>query len=391
MAKVQNSRPPLTKSEVLAFVVGLVAAVMLIERASSHWMAEAAQPIETHSTRQVLLDSAPKDFPRPEPGTPSLWIVGNSHVFGLPGIKKGDPLRLEVNGALVDELSSRIDDHRQSHDVLYYRLAYPNYLPFEMLISIARLRQLDHHPRVVVLGLSWTNLARSRDPRTTMRDALRDRQFAAYFAKLLRDPNLSISPQVHEEFEENCRQIEADERQQQTLSHADKLETVATHWLGERITLIGKSEDLRARLYRSTVMPVQDALAGETLQYGVVESDLRFNVSCLVSVFRLLSEMKASVMIYVAPARSDLPAYITPERERQVLEQIEAEAEKQGFVWVDASNVVPNEYWGWSDNVQDRAHFVEPGHQRLAQFLFEAGAKRGLWEKLSTPQRASAK
>jgi hypothetical protein len=53
-------------------------------------------------------------------------------------------------------------------------LAYPNFLPFEMLIRMGQFLEHGHRPKIVILGLTWRNLARDSNLRAQVAEAFRD-------------------------------------------------------------------------------------------------------------------------------------------------------------------------------------------------------------------------
>jgi hypothetical protein len=56
-----------------------------------------------------------------------------------------------------------------------------------------------------------------------------------------------------------------------------------------------------------------------------------------------------------------------------------------GVRTIDARGVVPNEFWGWVGDSPDRSHFTEPGHQRLADFVYGQLEAHNTWQALAAP------
>ena len=151
---------------------------------------------------------------------------------------------------------------------------------------------------------------------------------------------------------------------------------------------MGQSADLRAYLFRAMTQRVQQMWSDrETVEYAydLVDHDYAFNFNCLRALLRLLRENGAIVICYLAPERTDLPQLMDPKRKNEFVAAFNREAANLGVIVLDAGEVVPNEYWGWVGESPDRSHFTEPGHQRLAQFLFEQAARRSIWKELARP------
>ena len=148
------------------------------------------------------------------------------------------------------------------------------------------------------------------------------------------------------------------------------------------MTLLGHSDDIRPRLQLDVVDPLQNLIVDrmhKAYDYDVIQDDYRFNMDCLRGLLKLFRSKGSRVICYLAPERSDVPPLLDPAGERKFNELFQREAKGLGVVVVDARQVVPNEYWGWEYASPDRSHFTEPGHQRLAQFLFEQIDDRHLW------------
>ncbi len=237
-------------------------------------------------------------------------------------------------------------------------------------------------PDLVVLGITWRNIARDSQLRYAVRQVYREPGFADAFAGMLDDPAVRAGPQVRSAIEADVRQVKADEQQQRVLSDADKLDGILADWIADRVTLLGDSGSLRAKIQLDYIDPLQNTLGEhvqKTYEYDEVENDYQFNMICLRAMLRLFRSRGSQVICYMAPQRTDVPPLMDPAGEQQFYDRLQREAAELGVIVLDARHVVPSEYWGWEYNSPDRSHFTEPGHERLAQFLADEIERRHLW------------
>lgn len=375
----------------LIVVVATAALVLLAaewgsSRLVSESPAEVAPEIKRPDNVTIVLKD-PAKLPRVA-DEPSVWLFGNSHTYALPGLKQGDPLRTNAEGILIDELAARVAQNYPDLRAGFYLLSYPNFLPFEILTRVGHLLDKGQRPTIVFLGLTWRNIARDSRLRHEVYLAYRDKAFVEDFAAMLADPKIHADSEILEEVRAQRTQVEHDEQLERLRSDSDRLDEMLTAWVSERSTLMGKSADLRAHIYRTMTDRVQrlwDDRQSVKYSYDLVEHDYRFNVECLRTAVRLLRQQGATVFCYYAPERDDLPPLMDPERQNEFIDEFNREADQLGITVLDARRIVPNEYWGWVDESPDRSHFTEPGHQRLSQFLLEEAAKRSAWKELSRP------
>jgi hypothetical protein len=267
-------------------------------------------------------------------------------------------------------------------------VSYPNFLPFEMLTRVGHLLYAGHRPRVVVLGLTWRNIARDSQLRHQVYRTYRDAKFEQALVAMLADPQVHAAPEVIEEVEAQRRRVEHDEERERLQSDSDRIDQWLTEQLGERLTLLGKSAALRGRLFRTMTNRVQrvwEERGQIEYSYDLVDSDYAFNVQCLRALVRLLRAHGATVICYLAPERSDLPPLMDPNRQDEFIAQFTGEAQPLGVAVVDARGVVPNSYWGWVNETADRSHFTEPGHQLLAKFLLAQPEVAKAFAELAAP------
>jgi hypothetical protein len=380
------------RRRLLVVAVTAAAVLALAEWGSTRLVSPRAQPPGREPTRNrpdnvVILPQDSAALPAARPNR-SVWILGNSHTYALPGLKPGDPLRVDEDGILIDELSAGVTRRHPDLKADFYLLSYPNFLPFEMLTRVGQLLYEDYRPEIVIVGVTWRNVARDSQLRHQVYTAYRDAEFAGAFERMLADPSVNAGPDVLEAVRSQRRRVEHDEQAERLKSDADKIDEVLTAWAGSHLTLMSKSAELRAELFRTMTERVQEMWSDRATveySYDLVDHDYRFNLDCLWAMLRLLSGRGATVVCYFAPERSDLPLLMDPQRQNEFVEAFGRQAAELGIVVMDARGVVPNEYWGWVGDSPDRSHFTEPGHRRLAEFLFQQMAGQSLWEGLAEP------
>ncbi len=364
----------------------LVAAEWASSRLISEPPAKVAHEVKRPDNVTIVLKD-PARLP-PVVDEPAVWMFGNSHTYALPGLQQGDPLRTDAEGILIDELAASVAATYPDLNAGFYLLAYPNFLPFEILTRVGHLLHSKHRPTIVFLGLTWRNIARDSRLRHEIHQAYRDKAFVDDFETMLAAPEIHADPEILDEIHAQRNQVEHDEQLERLRSDSDRLDEMLTAWVSERSTLMGKSADLRAHIYRTLTDRVQrlwDDRQSVKYSYDLVEHDYRFNVECLRATVRLLRQQGATVFCYYAPERDDLPPLMDPDRQNEFIELFDREAEQLGITVLDARRIVPNEYWGWVDESPDRSHFTEPGHQRLSRFLLDEAAKRSAWKELARP------
>jgi hypothetical protein len=379
--------------QTIRLIAVVVAAVVTV--AVANWRATAylfpsdagSEPLLNRSDRIRFLAHDPSNLPPPLP-RPQFLLMGNSHTYTLPGLHRGEGLRIEAMNTrriLLDEIMARLDREHPVSLGSYYLLAYPNFLPYEMLARVAQLYQRGYSLDVVVIGVTWRNIARDSQLRDQLRHVYRQPGFTDAFLKMLRDPAVDANAAVRDAAAADGRRVEADQEQERVQSDADELDGKLTDWIGKRLTLLGDSGSIRARVQLDYVDPLQDSIADRVhraYKYDLIEPDYRFNLSCLRALLRLFRSHGSQVVCYLAPQRSDLPPLMDPAAEQTFNEQLQREAAALGVVVLDARHVVPNEFWGWEYASPEGSHFTEPGHQRLAQFLADEIERRHLWPPL---------
>jgi hypothetical protein len=345
---------------------------------------EVSEPLLSRTNRIRFLAHDASNLPPPLP-PPQFLLMGNSHTYTLPGIHRGEGLRINAmttRRILLDELMDRLDGAHPATIGSYYLLAYPNFLPYEMLTRVAQLYLHGYKPDLVAIGITWRNIARDSQLRYAVRLVYREHGFAEAFLKMLNDPAVHAHESLFNAIEADARRVKTDEQQERVQSDADRLDSKLTDWIGQHLTLLGDSANLRANVQLDYIDPLQNAIVDrvhKAYDYDLVEPDYQFNLNCLRALLRLFHSRGAQVICYLAPQRSDVPPLMDPTREEKFNEQLKRETEPLGAIVLDARHVVPNEYWGWEYDSPDRSHFTEPGHQRLAEFLADEIERRHLW------------
>jgi hypothetical protein len=193
---------------------------------------------------------------------------------------------------------------------------------------------------------------------------------------------------VLEEVASQRRRAERDRTQRQLKSDADKLDEQLTDWINDHVALMAKSADLRAQLFylaNSRLQRKSYRVEEGKYFYELVEKDVNFSRDCLFTLFRLFQKNGAKVVCYWTPRRPDLRPLLDPVPQQEFITSFTKEATGMGVTVLDARNVVPAEYWGWVYQRPDHSHFVEGGHQRLAEFLLNEAEQRGVWQGLVKP------
>lgn len=347
--------------------------------------------IVSHRANDVfVLPKQPTYLPKSDSAKSSLLLIGNSHTYALPGVEKGYPLRPDPGATLIDKLAENIKEQNPQLEgrVNYHRLSYPNFLPYEMLMRVSHLIYHQQTPKIVVIGLTWRNIARDRELRSEIFQVYKDKAFISSLKQILRETSPDASNEILETIESEERAALFEEEKERTRSYADRLDEKITGRAEKKITLLGSSAELRARIFREFNYKIIGRLtrnADSVPQYDLIERDLEFNLKCLQALVKLLHPRGAKIVFYYAPERTDLPSLIDKTQQEKILGEFKQFAESQDNIVLDARNVVPNEYWGWDYDTPDRSHFTERGHKLLAEFIVkEAGGKK-VWEALHTP------
>src|ERR1051325_7093883 len=319
------------KRDLAIFLATIVLVFYGINAGARNWLGAPSRYFVPTDQRVVILRKDPTNPPSPPPGKQSMLLMGSSHIYGLPGLEPSAPLREESDKTMLVEMAQRIP----GKNTLFYRLSYPNFLGFEMLTCVENLRRKGHHFDTVVLGITWQNLARNRNLRYAIEQLYGKDDFVEYLRRHLSDPAIAAAPDVLAAVDAAQQKRRAESEREASISHADAIENELASLLQEKLFLYGHSEALRARIYRLIVLRAQDffikQIGEESYQYGVVQSDLDFNVKCMLALFHVLAQDRCRVLIYLSPDRSDLPPLIDVSNKDAVLSQLRAEARDLGF------------------------------------------------------------
>jgi hypothetical protein len=346
------------------------------------------RPGKKRAANVVAVPKTASKLPPHASGRRSLFLLGNSHTYALPGLKKGDPLREDPGVTLIDDLANELErDHPTRSAATYYRVSNPNFLPFEMLTHVGYLLHHGYVPDVAIIGFTFRNVARDTALRHDLRRAYANDDFASGLKRALKSPEVGADPRIIEAIDGELRRVAFEDRADAARSDADRLDERIMEELGPHVVLIGESAGLRVRIFRSFAYQLDALLQNRSSKpdYEVIESDLVFNIACERALLELLKSKGVSVVYYFTPERSDLPPLISPERERAEDERFAAWARSEGAVVIDAREVVPNQYWGWESDTPDRSHFTEPGHELLAAFIAHHPDAQLLLSRLDLP------
>lgn len=375
--------------DALGFLFGAVFCVVAANVGVTIWM-HRTSGAETASYTRKNLVVVPVDllsFDAPSPPS-AVLLMGNSHTYGLPALKKGNYLRdyERIKGTVGDELAGRLDQRFGADAVTVIRLACPNYVPLEMLIGYEYLRYRGIRPQVVVLGWSWPNFSRTREVRPELYSALRDRQFVSFLDAQLSAPALSAGAGLLTPLREEESLAGRSEVSAHAFSLADMLDSKFVDLLDRQVPVVEKSASIQVRIMRGTVIPFEDyfarSLGKEGFLYPVVPDALRFNISCMKTMLRAMRADGARVLIYYAPTRGDIPTNFDEHGLDDFKKEMASFAKGLDFPIIDASRVVPDDAWGWEGFLPDRVHFMEAGHRRLAALLWQSGLDGHVWDPL---------
>ncbi len=390
--------PFAAQTRLLLTIVAAVSAVIVAERQANTML---SQPTGAALERPMTIHFIPRT-PSPFPSisdTPKLLLIGNSHTYALPGLHRGETLRdrsWASRPVLIDDISAELRRREPTLMAACYALAYPNFLPYEMLTRVAHAYHHGFRPNIVVLGLTWRNIARDSHLRPEVRSIYKDKDetdFPAAFASMLAMPGVRADKEVMDAIAAEARWGRLEAEKARLRSSADQVDDAIDLQIRDRLTLLGNSAGIRARFNQLVAIPIQERLQrmlGQTRAaylYDVVDHDLDFNLRCLWTLLRLFKQNGAVVVCYLAPERTDVQPLMDPVREAKVIPEIQRQAEQLGAVVLDARHVVPNEFWGWNGDLPDDSHFTEPGHERLAAFLLGEMAGRRLLGGLISGKR----
>lgn len=341
------------------------------------------RPADLRAPHVLVLPDAGRALPPAPPGEPFVLLLGNSHTYALPSLEKGRPLILDPGVTLVDRLEAGVREETQ-RAIRHVRLSYPNFLPLEMLARVGYLLGHGYDPAVVVLGVTYRNIARDTEPRASIQQVFRDPEYPAKLRAMLQAPEVGADPAVLAAIDRQVEEAERALREERMRSDADRVNEHLIDRLEEQVTLLGRSRDLRVLIYRWLTFDLQESFATqkETYLYDAVPADLELNRRCLFALLRLLRARGATVLVYLAPERSDLPPLVDPAKQAVFVEELARFAAENGVHLVDLRGVVPADQWGWMLDSPDRSHFSESGHVLLGARLVEEGKRLGVWRSL---------
>ena len=333
----------------------------------------AASVAPSPVTSFVTLDRAADPPPPPFVGEgPALLLLGNSHTYTLPSPTPGEPMVVRDRGILPDELGKKLGGNAPVGGV--YLLSYPNFLPYEMLTRSVQLQAQNYRPRIVVLGLTWRNVAREVRLRDEVFSCFRDPSFAAEFRQALAKIDPADAAPILQAITGDVRRLAREQEAERMKSHANRIDEQLFDEARRHVALIGYGVDLRTRIYKLLVGSVQrswEERKSIAYSYELIPADLEFNQHCLRALLQSYLNAGSQVVIYYAPERDDLPPMMDPAQQADFIRSFDDWCQARGVSVVDARRVVPNEHWGYDLHTPDRSHFTETGHRLLAEFLID--------------------
>jgi hypothetical protein len=374
----------------LLIVVALTAltVVATFEILARRYLAPGGEIAYERGKNVQFLPKHASNVPQPVKDRPELLLVGNSHTYTLPGIKRGDGWRMTEGPVLPDCLAADLAAKHPELNPQHYLLAYPNFLPYEMLVRIGQLFHHGYRPRAVIIGLTYRNIARGVKPREQVLAALEDVQFAGELQATLTSPEIDAPPELRNMLAADIALVKKKREPELAVSIADSWDQELTRRAGEKLVLLGRSADIRGNLTWDYIVPLESYLTGgkmEEITYDVVAADERFNIQCLATLLRWLRQRGISVACYYAPERPSRRFFSDEKPEAQFVADMDALGLELGIPMLDARKLVPEEAWGWSNWGKDASHFHELGHERLAEFIVEELDKQGFWKALAAP------
>ena len=273
---------------VVAVLASALLVLLLAEWASSRLASDVPGTSDAQSQRAenvVVLPKDPACVPPPN-GKPEVWVVGNSHTYSLPGSRPGYPLRTDLDGVLIDELALRVAANYSYIHADFYLLAYPNFLPFEMLTRVGYLLDHGYRPKIVFLGLTCAILLAIRGHVTKSTPPIVMRRSPTAFNSRSLTLPLSADEDVLKEIAAQQVQARHDDEVERLKSDSDRVDELA-HRVGSRAAdVIWKSAELRGGIFfRHPDRPRQRVMGWTrtTVKYSdhLVAADFEFNVKRL--------------------------------------------------------------------------------------------------------------
>lgn len=321
-------------------------------------------------------------------GAAEVWLLGNSHTYALPGRRRGDPLLDDPGVTLIDRVAAETAAVTPAgRDARYLRLSYPNFLPVEMLIRVAHALEHGPAPRVVIVGVSYRNVAKDTAVREEIRSTLRDAVFARRMRSILVQPSVGASPALLALIDSETLRAQHQSEADGARAHADAWDEDIMEFLRLHLRLVGRNTQLRGYVRRRISYAI-DSLAEQTgntvRREPIVEADRAVNLSALHALVRILRARGTEVLAYGVPQRTDAEPIVDTSEEAATFERLRADFEEVGGHYVDMSGVVPNRYWGWEGDTVDRSHFAQEGHALLGRALVREAMRLDMWSALTT-------
>jgi hypothetical protein len=362
------------KIYVLALIITVVGCNFLAQR----FLGQTADENATRRDRHCVIEFK-RASPPPRGDGPRALVVGNSHTYAIPGRTPDEPLRVDSESIFLEQLSGQVQSRAGLEGWRFHLVARPNFLPTEMLIRIGKLLVDEPTPRVLILGVTWRNIARDITVRSELNRLLRD---AEEYEKLR---NLVAGQPANdlalEMLASERRRAEVSLDKERQKADGDKWDEALVEAAASGVTLLGQNATLRGNLYR---LMEKIQFAWETGQkkeftYDCIPADLAVNKSCVWTLLSALHQHGVRVVCYLVPERHDLPLLVDPKLQESFNQELSKRLQEIGGELIDARDAVPDQYWGYVSGAPDRSHFSEPGHEIFATFLLRELDRLNVW------------
>jgi hypothetical protein len=384
-ATLSNQTTSETKKDLIVYLITLVATVAAANFAVVWFLAPIAKEKQVERQDKAVLVEFKRVAPGPVQPDPVVLLMGNSHTYAVPGMDPSASMQVDQEDIFIKGVEERFRQEPSHRKVQFHLIARPNFLPLEMLIRAERMYLDGEAPRVVILGLTWRNIARDSQVRSELQSLFRDPTFAEQVEESLHSlPNLA-SQDILAALDSEQRRARVKEERDRQKSDCDRFDEVLYDRIGPHLPLLGRGTDVRTQLYR-LMFGLQDSWARRERSkyaYDLIETDYALNRDCLWALLELFHQHGAQVVCYLAPERHDLQPLVDPAQEVPFDEMLRAHLAAIDGLLLDARQIVPDEWWGWENGTPDRSHFSTSGHALMAEFLFRELSQRGVWRRFN--------
>lgn len=344
----------------------VVAADLVWQQINDDWAARAAS-ISTDGPRVVAVDPHGRYGRGEAAGDVYAIVLGDSHLYRSVDAT-GGRLIMASSHSVLDELARMASVNRPDLESrTFVRFATGAFTPLAMLETFADRLRGGLHPEVMIIGI------RPGLFDATVAGIAEDEDLTRWLVDALSAPGLRAPAILLET-------LQAGLAERAATSRIERMEESALSWLSGRSGLWRERIGLRAFVevghgrFWSMVMPRRGAASSRNAEAHAL------NVAALEGLLALAGSHGTRLLCYLPPWDAEAP--IRP----GALASLAKITGDRGCPLIDATRAIPpgDEWWGRSFWVRDRSHFKADGHRRLAAFLYDAGARHGLW--LAAPQ-----